>query len=79
MRNNPDLDATMFTTITYGRKRLARGKIVLGTKHIYIYTLAYRYIICKYRYSTSSPEAVTLIAVFSNSKELLPVPSVGTH
>lgn len=79
MRNNLDLDVTMFTAITYGRKRLARGKIVLGTKHICIYTLAYKYIICTYRYSTSSPEAVTLIAVFSNSKELLPVPSVGTH
>lgn len=39
----------------------------------------HRNIMCAYRHSTFSPEAVTLIAVFSNSKELLPVPSVGTH
>jgi len=35
------------------------------------------HIICAYRHSTSSPEAVTLIAVFPNPRELLP--SVGTR
>lgn len=46
-----------------------------GMHEIYICTY-----VCMYRHSAAA-EAVTLIAVFSNSKEeeLLPVPSVGTR
>jgi len=82
MRNNPDLDAACFP-LSLTEEKDWQHDALGGTKYIYIYIYidAYIqiYIICAYRHSTFLPEAVTLITVFSNSKELLPVPSVGTH
>ena len=57
-----------------GEKKEERKRNVLGTG-----CTRYTYV-CMYTHSAAA-EAVTLIAVFSNSKEeeLLPVPSVGTR